>query len=109
MRGACKMGVLVHECLLARTRLEQLVSRRPLEQVRWAQGPRRGVRWTKESMISHALVNLECVKGVLSPVCFRLYQPKRRKGTWLSVLVFSMSAGDARAPGQCPVCGSRCS
>lgn len=34
------------------------------------------------------------VKDVLSVVCFSLHQLKKRKGTWLSVLVFSMSAGD---------------
>jgi len=42
----------------------------------------------KKSLVMHVCVNLESVKHVLLIVTFNLYQLKKRKGTWLSVLMF---------------------
>ena len=57
--------------------------------------PCRGTRWTEGSMPVlrgsanvHVLLNLESVVCVLSLVNFCLCHLKRRKGTWLSMLMF---------------------
>lgn len=42
----------------------------------------------KGTLITHVCVNLESDNSVLSIVSFNLYQPKRRKGTWMSVFMF---------------------
>lgn len=46
---------------------------------------------------------------VLPPVNFNLYQPKRRKGSWLSVLMFYASSVRGCCWKQCLICGSLCS
>lgn len=54
-------------------------------------------------------VNLESVMHVPSLVTFYLYQPKKRKGTWLSKLMFYVSTICQCCWRQCLVCGSLCS
>jgi len=82
-------------CLLVRTKLDQLASRRSMKRVRgprhWYQMDRGATLVLGASANVHALVTLE--NGVYAPalVNFSLYQLKRRKGTCLSILRFYAS------------------